>query len=207
MKGYKFGKKFAASVLSASMLVTMLSPTNAVAGLVKAEGEETEEDAQEGEAEAPASNATISMPITLMDHINDGLLFEYELYNNDINPLKMFDDANGTNYGKVNKLGVLGTPLYDQETVDYVADIVANYLETYTKEDLEKKLKKDNVPMNDTFLQLYNSIMSQAPGDSVNLFDYDPIIGDELKAAKIDEIKDRGWNWEDTLTASYDQDK
>lgn len=115
-------KRLEAMLLALVMIVTVLSGSLPIAKKqVKA-------------AEAPKN---ISIPIVFYDHIADGLLFEYNLFNKYSNELSMEGSAlkkvtGATEGGQglvESQLGENGTPVYKQEVVEKVAELVKSYMQ------------------------------------------------------------------------------
>lgn len=82
-------------------------------------------------AQAPDN---IKMPIVMYDHLNDGLLFQYDLTNGMY--LDLFTEimeVTGQDAGKglvATELSEEGTPVYKKEVVEKAAEYVKRYLES-----------------------------------------------------------------------------
>lgn len=115
---------------------------------------------------------TIDMPVIIYDHLNDGLLFEYPLDGGAANgqigeDLSMFTSMWGTknedgSMGKrefkliENELGPDKTPVYTQKTVEKVAEIVKNLMDSGY--DGGKKDTEGNAISNEIYKDLYEQI-------------------------------------------------
>ncbi|MBR3646125.1 MAG: fibro-slime domain-containing protein [Lachnospiraceae bacterium] len=117
-------KKASAIFLSLSVLVTTITVPDFSAGYVMAE--ETEEI------------ESVLLPITILDHRDDRLLFQYDLMDDLINVLDLdhpvFTElvgATSSGQGLVSDtLGPNGKPVYKQNVVEKVAEIVRDYIDS-----------------------------------------------------------------------------
>lgn len=156
---------------------------------------------------------TIKMPITIYDHLNDGLLFEYPL-DGDGKGLSMYNDTitdsdTGESYTEAfweevkgglidpNLDSKTGTPIYKKETVENVAKIVKKLMDSgYDGGKEDNKIYK----------QLYKQITGYTWGEMVegttgvrNILPTQEKIESGIKEAYVRDktYKEMGWTLQD----------
>lgn len=84
------------------------------------------------DVKAAEKQKTMKMPITIYDHLNDNLLFEYDLGKMSYFDLESFGDVTGQGLGEglvENELSPMGTPVYKQAVVEKLASNLKKYME------------------------------------------------------------------------------
>lgn len=127
---------------------------------------------------------SIKMPIVIYDHLADGLLFEYNLYNLKSNELSLEGEsmaeitgAKENGQGLIeNELGANGTPIYKKEVVEKVAELVKDYMQE--EEDIDFDLYK----------QLVRQIVKEEGCEKT-------ILGPEIYSLGVNQL---GWRFKNT---------
>ena len=124
---------------------------------------------------------SILLPIKLLDHRNDGLLFEYDLNNALINVLDLdhavFNQVTGeADPGKglvENTLGANGKPVYKREVVEKVAEIIKDYIDSNPTldNDLFNQIASSIKSDNEAVLGSYDASASKFSVESANSSD------------------------------------
>lgn len=110
------------------------------------------------DVKAAEKQKTMKMPITIYDHLNDNLLFEYDLGKMSYFDLESFGDVTGQGLGEglvENELSPMGTPVYKQAVVEKLAS------------NLKKYMEEDNVVENKLYKQIFEQVADH--GNNTNI--------------------------------------
>lgn len=127
---------------------------------------------------------SIKMPIVIYDHLADGLLFEYNLYNPISNELCLEGEsllgitgAQDNGQGLIeDELGLNGTPVYKKEVVQKIASLVKDYIQEEEEIDF------------DLYKQLVRQIVKSEGSEKT-------ILGPEIYSLGVNQL---GWKFKNT---------